>query len=150
MFSDYQAPNISFYNPVPKDVNKDITHQDQQHKIKKAETIDEKFSAAQRLNGSQTGESIDILRNVDFAFVLSIIQSVTRNENGQTEHVDRWLSFKTIASRFETADFNYTKIRFATGNNLRLVEDINEDRPMSTLGDNVETTKNPMIRRANK
>ena len=118
--------------------------------IEKAETIDEKFSAAQRLNGSQTGESIDILRNVDFAFVLSIIQSVTRNENGQTEHVDRWLSFKTIASRFETADFNYTKIRFATGNNLRLVEDINEDRPMSTLGDNVETTKNPMIRRVNK
>lgn len=89
-------------------------------------------------------------RNVDFAFVLSITQSVTRNENGQTEHVDRWLSFKTIAFRFETADFNYTKIRFATGNNLRLVEDINEDRPMSTLGDNVETTKNPMIRRANK
>lgn len=89
-------------------------------------------------------------RNVDFAFVLSITQSVTRNENGQTEHVDRWLSFKTIASRFETADFNYTKIRFATGNNLRLVEDINEDRPMSTLGDNVETTKNPMIRRVNK
>lgn len=41
MFSDYQAPNISFYNPVPKDVNKDITQQDQQHKIKKAETIDE-------------------------------------------------------------------------------------------------------------
>ena len=89
-------------------------------------------------------------RNVDFAFVLSITQSVTRNENGQTEHVDRWLSFKTIASRFETADFNYTKIRFATGNNLRLVEDINEDRPMSTLGDTVETTKNPMIRRVNK
>lgn len=118
--------------------------------IEKAETIDEKFSAAQKLNGSQTGESIDILRNVDFAFVLSIIQSVTRNENGQTEHVDRWLSFKTIASRFETADFNYTKIRFATGNNLRLVEDINEDRPMSTLGDTVETAKTPMIRRVNK
>lgn len=111
--------------------------------VETAESIDDKFAAAQRLNGAQTGESIDILRNVDFAFILSIIQSVSRNEEGQTEHVDRWLSFKSIASRFETADFNYVRIRFAAGNNLRLVEDINMERPASTLGDTPPTTESP-------
>lgn len=100
--------------------------------LEDAETFDEKVAAANRMGASQIGESIAIVQNVDMAIILNRINNTVKNEKGQTEYEDKYLLINCVASRGNTPTVNKFQIRFANGNDLRLVEDFYEEHPLTT------------------
>jgi hypothetical protein len=66
------------------------------------------------------------------AIILNRINNTVKNEKGQTEYEDKYLLINCVASRGNTPTVNKFQIRFANGNDLRLVEDFYEEHPLTT------------------
>lgn len=104
--------------------------------LEEAETFDEKVRASEKLNSSQIGDSINIIQNCDYGFILNRLQKRQINDDGDIEYVDRFLYFKLIACRGKQPPILSFRHRFEKDNDMRLIEDINEPRSMSVLTDN--------------
>lgn len=100
--------------------------------IEDASTFDEKIAAAQRMGASQTAESINIVQNVDCAIVLNRIVNKKMSEDMQCEYEDAYLLLNLVAMRYAAPKISRFQVRFATNNHLRLLEDIYEEKPLST------------------
>lgn len=101
--------------------------------MESAGSYEEKIAAATKLGASQVGESIDIIQNSDVAIALGRINNSSINENGECEYNDRYLFVKCIASRNFNPPIEQFQVRFSEGNDLRLIEDIYEKTPLSTI-----------------
>jgi len=100
--------------------------------LEDANSFDEKVRASDKLNASQVGESIDIVQNVDYAFIVNKMDKRQINEDGELEFSDRYLFLKLIACRSKQPSIISIKHRFVDDNDMRLIEDINMPRPIST------------------
>ena len=101
--------------------------------LEDADSYEEKVAAAGKLGASHIGEAIAIVQNVDMAVTLARLNNTKCNENGEIEYDDKFLLMKCIASRGNTPTVNNFQIRFATVNDLRLIEDINEKQSLATF-----------------
>lgn len=100
--------------------------------LEDADSFDEKIRASDKLGASNIGESIDIIQNVDYAFIVNKMQKRSINEEGETEYADRYLFVKLIACRSKQPPIVSFKHRFKDDNDMALIEDINLPRPVST------------------
>jgi replicative DNA helicase len=96
-------------------------------------TMEGQISAVERMGASNVGESIDLIQNVDYAFILGKTQSSHMNERDEIEYTDRFLVFKLIASRGKSNKINSFKHRFKDGNDMALMEDLNLPNSISVL-----------------
>lgn len=99
-----------------------------------AESFEQKISAIGRIGGSNVGESIDIIQNVDFAFAMIRTIDTKFSEDGIIESVDKYLNFKTVATRYKTCDIDSFIQRFKENNDMCLVEDVDAKVPTSIIG----------------
>jgi hypothetical protein len=113
--------------------------------LEDAETYDEKVAAAGKMGASQIGEAIAIVQNVDMAIILNRLINSVKREDGTVEYEDKYLMLNCVASRGNTPAVNKFQIRFANGNDLRLVEDINEKQSQATI-----TSEQHLSERLNK
>ena len=93
--------------------------------LDEASTFEAKAAAADKLGSANIGESIDIVQNVDCAFIINRLQNPKYNEAGELEYADRYLNVKLIASRVKQPKFISFKHRFKDGYDLALEDDIN-------------------------
>jgi len=100
--------------------------------LDEAGTFDEKVRQSEKIGASAVGESIDIIQNADYAFVVNKMQNTRYDENGDIEYTDRYLFVKLIASRGRQTAITSFKHRFVEDNDMALIEDLNT-RPVSTL-----------------
>lgn len=100
-----------------------------------AENFEEKIKASNSLGVSQIGDSIDVVRNCDEAFIVNRIQKRSADENGDYTIVDRYLFVKLIASRRKMPSITAFQHRFKDGNGMALLDDINASHPYSTRTD---------------
>jgi len=96
-------------------------------------TMEGQISAVEKMGASNIGESIDLIQNVDYAFILGRTQNTHLNEYDQIEYSDRYLIFKLIAARGKAPKITSFKHRFKEGNDMALIEDINLPRSASTI-----------------
>lgn len=101
--------------------------------LEDAQTFEEKVAAAGKMGASQTAESINIIQNVDCAIVLNRLTNRKLNEAGICEYEDNYLMLNMVASRSNSPKITKFQTRFAEGNHLRLIADINEKVPISTI-----------------
>lgn len=101
--------------------------------LEDAQTYEEKVAAAGRMGASQIGEAIAIVQNVDMAIILNRITNSVKNAAGQVEYEDKYLMLNCVASRGNSPSINKFQIRFANGNDLRLMEDYNLDKSLATF-----------------
>ena len=73
------------------------------------------------MGASQIGEAIAIVQNVDMAIILNRITNSVKNAAGQVEYEDKYLMLNCVASRGNSPSINKFQIRFANGNDLRLI-----------------------------
>ena len=99
-----------------------------------AETFEQKMSAIGRIGGSNVGESIDIIQNVDFAFTMIRTVDTKFSEEGVLEAVDKYLTFKVVATRYRTDDVSSFIQRFKPNNDMCLIEDVNDPVSSSIIG----------------
>jgi hypothetical protein len=100
-----------------------------------AESFEEKLRAFEKVGMSSVSESLDIIMNTDYAFTINRLEKKQFNEAGEVEYSDRYLAVKLIACRAKQPSIISFKHRFADGNGMKLIEDINLPRPVSTLTD---------------
>jgi hypothetical protein len=94
-------------------------------------TMEGQISAVEKMGASNVGESIDLIQNVDYAFILGRTQNVQFNEYDEIEYSDRYLIFKLIAARGKQPKITSFKHRFKDGNDMALIEDVNLPRSLS-------------------
>jgi len=90
-------------------------------------------SAVERMGASNVGESIDLIQNVDYAFILGRTQNQQMNERDELEYTDRYLVFKLIAARGKNPTVRSFKHRFKDANDMSLIEDVNLAKSVSVL-----------------
>jgi replicative DNA helicase len=96
--------------------------------LDQATSFEQKIQALNRIGGSNVGESIDIIQNVDFAFTVARTVDAKLNEQGVVESVDKFLTVKVVANRNKNVvDVDSFTQRFLEGNDMRLVEDADAD-----------------------
>ena len=103
--------------------------------LDEAETFDEKLRASDKLGAANIGESIDIVQNADYAFIVNQMFRRQLNDDGDVEYTDHYLYIKLIASRAKQPAITSFKHRFKDNNGMALIEDINMSRPVSTSTD---------------
>lgn len=108
--------------------------------LEEADGFDKKVAASDRLGASNIGESIDIVQNADYAFIVNRMESIIRNDNGDITDVDRFFFVKLIACRAKQPKVTSFTHRFVRGNGMRLLDDINSHIPQSV------TTSEELIR----
>jgi hypothetical protein len=116
-------------------------------------TMEGQISAVEKMGASNVGESIDLIQNVDYAFILGRTQNTKVNEHDEVEYSDRYLIFKLIAARGKAPKITSFKHRFKDKNDMGLVEDINmaysvsvltsEDVAKDRIAQNGQKTKGP-------
>lgn len=100
-----------------------------------APSFEEKIKASNSLGVSQIGDSIDIVRNCDIAFIVNRIQNRCADENGEFTIIDKYLFVKLIATRMKMPKITSFQHRFKEGNGMALIDDIRAGRPYSTKTD---------------
>ena len=100
-----------------------------------AETFSEVCRAFNKLGASNVGESIDIIQNVDWAAAIDKNSRPQRNEDGDIEFVDNYFFMKLIACRMKQPRILSIRHRFADGNDMKLIEDINMPRMVSVVNE---------------
>ena len=120
--NDYDIPVLSAHQ-----LNREAFRQ-----CELAETFEEKIKASNALGVSQIGDSIDVVRNCDVAFIVNRIQNVMIGENENDPIIDRYLFIKLIASRMKMPKITSFQHRFKDGNGMALIDDINATKPFST------------------
>jgi replicative DNA helicase len=100
-------------------------------------TMEGQIAAVDRMGASNVGESIDLIQNVDYAFILGRTQHAQSNEQGEIEYSDRYLVFKLIKARGKQPKITSFKHRFKDGNDMALIEDLNlpSSRSVITMQD---------------
>jgi len=96
-------------------------------------TMEGQIAAVDKMGASNVGESIDLIQNVDYAFILGRTQHSQSNEYGELEFSDRFLVFKLVKARGKQPKITSFKHRFKDGNDMALIEDINKGKPLSNL-----------------
>jgi len=96
-------------------------------------TMEGQISAVEKMGASNVGESIDLIQNVDYAFILGRTQNIKFDEKGEVEYSDRYLIFKLIAARDKQPKITSFKHRFKEGNDMSLIEDLNMPTSVSIL-----------------
>jgi replicative DNA helicase len=96
-------------------------------------TMEGQISAVEKMGASNVGESIDLIQNVDYAFILGKTQASHMNERDEIEYTDRFLVFKLIASRGKSSKITSFKHRFKDANDMALIEDLNMPNSISVL-----------------
>lgn len=97
--------------------------------FEEADSITGQVSAVEKLGASNVGESIDLIQNVDYAFIIGRGTNANTTPDGEIESVDKYLIFKLIACRSKQPKYNGFQHRFKENNDMALIEDIN--MPMS-------------------
>ena len=97
--------------------------------------LKKKLRASDKLGASNVGESIDIIQNVDMAFIVNRMQKRVINDDGEVQYCDKYLFIKLIACRTKQPPIVSFKHRFETDNDMRLIEDIGLAHPVSTSND---------------
>ena len=90
-------------------------------------------AAVDKMGASNVGESIDLIQNVDYAFILGKTQQSQVDESGELEYSDRYLVFKLIKVRGKQPKITSFKHRFKDGNDMALIEDLNLPTSRSIL-----------------
>lgn len=103
--------------------------------LEDAGSFEEKLRASDKLGASNVGESIDIIQNVDFAFIVNRMQKRVVNDDGDIQYSDRYLFLKLIACRTKQPSITTIHHRFMDGNDMRLIEDINFQYPVSVISE---------------
>ena len=103
--------------------------------LDEAETFDEKIRQSDKIGASAVGESIDIIQNADYSFVVNKMFNAVRNEAGDIEYTDNFLLVKLIASRGRQSNIVSFKHRFEGNNDMKLIEDI-YTKPVSVVTTN--------------
>lgn len=103
--------------------------------LEDAGSFEEKLRASDKLGASNIGESIDIIQNVDFAFIVNRMQKRVVNDDGEVQYCDKYLFLKLIACRTKQPTIISFKHRFEDGNDMKLIEDIGLAHPVSTSTD---------------
>lgn len=101
-----------------------------------AVSFEQKLAAFERIGGSNVGESIDIIQNVDFAFAMIRLIDMGLNEDGSINYIDKYLDFKVVASRYKSSDITSFAHRFKENNDMCLIEDADAKIPTSIIGKN--------------
>jgi replicative DNA helicase len=96
-------------------------------------TMEGQISAIEKMGASNVGESIDLIQNVDYAFILGRTQNSHLNERDEVEYSDRYLIFKLIAARGKAPKITSFKHRFKDANDMALIEDVNMPTSISVL-----------------
>jgi hypothetical protein len=96
-------------------------------------TMEGQISAVEKMGASNVGESIDLIQNVDYAFILGRTQNTKLNEYDEIEYSDRYLIFKLIAARGKAPKVTSFKHRFKDSNDMALIEDLNMPNSISVL-----------------
>jgi len=91
------------------------------------------ISAVEKMGASNVGESIDLIQNVDYAFILGRTQNTKLNEYDEIEYSDRYLIFKLIAARGKAPKVTSFKHRYKDSNDMALIEDLNMPNSISVL-----------------
>jgi len=102
--------------------------------IEAADSYEEKAAIAGRMGASQTGDSIDIIQNCDMAFIINRLINQSSREDGTIEYSDKYLMFNCIVSRGKMPEISQFQARFVNDNDLRLWEDIYDEKPATTIG----------------
>ena len=108
--------------------------------LEEADGFDRKVAASDRLGASNIGESIDIVQNADYAFIVNRMENIIRDDNGDITDIDRFFFVKLIACRAKQPRITSFTHRFVRGNGMRLADDINMHIPQSI------TTNDDLIR----
>lgn len=103
--------------------------------LEDADSFEEKLKASDKLGAANIGESIDMIQNVDCAFIVNRMQNRVVNEDGDIQYNDRYLFIKLIACRTKQPTIISFKHRFKDNNDMALIEDINMANPVSTSTD---------------
>lgn len=93
--------------------------------VDQATSFEAKIGALQKIGGSNVGESVDIIQNVDVAFTVAMISDLKLDENNKIEYNDKFFNIKAVASRVRLGDIDNFMYRFKPGNGMSLVEDAN-------------------------
>jgi replicative DNA helicase len=96
-------------------------------------TMEGQISAVEKMGASNVGESIDLIQNVDYAFILGRTQNTKLNEYDEVEYSDRYLIFKLIAARGKAPKITSFKHRFKDENDMSLIEDANMAQSISVM-----------------
>jgi replicative DNA helicase len=96
-------------------------------------TMEGQISAVEKMGASNVGESIDLIQNVDYAFILGRTQNTKLNEYDEVEYSDKYLIFKLIAARGKAPKIISFKHRFKDKNDMALLEDLNMPQSLSVL-----------------
>lgn len=99
-----------------------------------AEDLASKTKAVYQMGASNVGESIDIVQNADYAFIINRTIEQHHDDAGHLDTVDRILNVKLIACRGKQPDIMQFSHPFADNNDLRLDEDINCQGQKSFFG----------------
>ena len=91
------------------------------------------ISAVEKMGAFNVGESIDLIQNVDYAFILGRAYNTVVNEYGEAENRDRYLIFKLIKARGKQPKITSFKHRFKDGNDMALIEDLHLTKSASIL-----------------
>ena len=96
-------------------------------KVQDAKTLQDKINATNSIGIGQVGESLKIVKNCDVAILVNRISEEHYDENtGDLEWSDRYWTFNFLCARNYTPKITKFSMRFLDGNDLRVVEDINE------------------------
>lgn len=109
-------------------------------------------SALDKIGGSNTGESLDIVQNADCVFTLAILaKPVVDEETNIKDYNDRWLNIKIVASRDRLGSpvTNFWQ-RFTDDNGMKLIEDANADVSTSILRFNKDDDNRPVKTRGKR
>lgn len=105
--------------------------------LDQATTFEQKLQALGRIGGSNVGESIDIIQNVDYAFSVARTVDSKISESGDIESVDKFFTIKVVANRNKNVvDVESFTQRFINNNDMRLVEDADADVSTSIINTN--------------
>jgi replicative DNA helicase len=96
-------------------------------------TMEGQISAIEKMGASNVGESIDLIQNVDYAFILGRTSNTKLNEYDEIEYSDRYLIFKLIAARGKAPKVTSFEHRFKDKNDMALVEDVNLPQSVSVM-----------------
>ena len=96
-------------------------------------TMEGQISAVEKMGASNVGESIDLIQNVDYAFILGRTRNTKLNEYDEIEYSDRYLIFKLIAARGKQPKITSFKHRFKDENDMALIEDLGMPNSISVM-----------------
>lgn len=96
-----------------------------------AESGESQINAVEKLGASYVGESINLIQNVDFAFIVGRTAIPRLNDAGDVEMIDRFLVVKLVSTRDKSPKVMSFKHRFVAGNDMALTEDFNLQTSLS-------------------